>query len=53
MIKIFIAILKALQQIHVENVLILSTLAKKDVEDKTFDKLNKAFDEIMKEADLE
>lgn len=53
MIKIFIAILKALKLIHTENVLILATLVDKDVEDKIFDNLNKTFDEIMREADLE
>lgn len=49
--KIFIVILKALQQIHAENVLILATWFGKDFDDKTFDKLNEAFDKIMKEAE--
>lgn len=49
--KIFILILKALQQIHAENILILATWFGKDFDDKTFDKLNEAFDKIMKEAE--
>lgn len=45
--KIFLAILKALQQIHTENILILATITDNELDCKEFKKLNEQFDKIM------
>lgn len=47
--KIFIAILKALSQIHSENLLILATLTGKDVDSDEIKKLDEQFDKIIKD----
>lgn len=48
--KIFLAIFKALWQIHLENMVILATLTDKDVNDKEFHEFHENFEKIMKEV---
>lgn len=47
--KIFLAILKALQQIHTENMLILVTITDKDLDCKEFKQFDEQFDKIMRD----
>lgn len=47
--KIFMAILKALSQIHSENLLILATLTDKDMDSAEIKKLDEQFKKIIKD----
>lgn len=47
--KIFSAILRALQQIHMENMLIIATVTDKDLDCEELKRLDEKFDEIMRD----
>ena len=47
--KILVAIIKALNVIHTENLVIMATMTGKETDDPCFDVMNKAFSEAISE----